>query len=1053
MKSLRNSRLRLWIEPLEERALLSGSAWTSYAHDPQHTGQSTVASQPLQFIRWQTPVDLMPQYSGNDLLIHYGSPLVTAANTVIVPVKTGATDGFRLEGHSGTDGKLLWTQSTDYVLPPHGWTPSYEPVLTVNNRLYFAGAGGTVYYVDNPDSAGNVPTGQLAFYGIANYTHAAFDGTVFIDTPLSTDAAGDIFFGFQVTGSTPLNLKSGIARIDPNGNGTMISATAAALDPAITEVTLNCAPALSNDGKTLYVAVSDGNGTNFTTSGYLLALDSTTLQPKAKVRLTDPKSGSDSILPDDGSATPTVGPDGDVYFGVLESPFATSKGWLLHFSGDLSTTKTPGAFGWDDTASVVPASLVPSYQGTSTYLLMTKYNNYAGLGGDGVNRIAILDPNATMTDPRNAATVMKTVETIAGPTPDAEFRSPALPNAVREWCINTAVVDPLTHSVLANSEDGKLYRWDLANNTFTQQITLTPGIGEAYTPTIIGADGTVYAINNATLFAVGASARLSINSVSVNQGSSGPATATFTVSLSGSVSQPVSVAYATADGTATANLDYTAHASTLTFAPGVTMQTITVAILPTNINEAPQTFFVNLSNPFNATIATAQGVGTIVDTVPPPTISINSVSGADPDSAVIPFTFTVQLSGPSGQPITVAYATADGSAVGGTDYTAATGSVTFAPGETSKQVVISVNGNTLFKPTKSFVVNLSNPSNATLAVSQGVGTILDNHPPGVLQFGNLNYLADETDGSVTITLTRTNGRASGVGATFTTSDGSAAGGTQYKATSGTVVFGADQSQATFTIPILDSHEVDGPKTFTVTLNQPTGGGTLGSPITVTVTILDNDATPNQRYLAQTYVDLLRRQIDPTGLAVWGGFLDKGGSRGGVVRGIEGSTEYRTNLINSMYFEYLGRAVDPFGLDVSLRMLSATPQAEGAGDVRQLRLMLLTSPEYMQRHAASDNLRYLVALYADILGRDLDPTGAAGFGALLAAGASRAQVAAAILASTESDKLVVGSLFHRYLKRAPDPIGQTAFVDQLQSGGTESDILAAVVSSDEYFIDL
>src|SRR5262245_795133 len=80
--------------------------WANYAHDPQHTALSKVASQPLTRIRWQTPVDLNPQYSGTNLLIHYGSPIVTAANSVIVPVKTGATDGFRLDVRNGTNGSL-----------------------------------------------------------------------------------------------------------------------------------------------------------------------------------------------------------------------------------------------------------------------------------------------------------------------------------------------------------------------------------------------------------------------------------------------------------------------------------------------------------------------------------------------------------------------------------------------------------------------------------------------------------------------------------------------------------------------------------------------------------------------------------------------------------------------------------------------------------------------------------------------------------------------------------------------------------------------------------
>jgi hypothetical protein len=120
-----------------------------------------------------------------------------------------------------------------------------------------------------------------------------------------------------------------------------------------------------------------------------------------------------------------------------------------------------------------------------------------GLGGSGLNKIAILDPNATQTDPTTGATVMKEVLTILGPTPNPLLRG------VTEWCVNSAAIDPATRSALANNEDGKLYRWDLTTNTLSQQIALTAGLGEAYTPTLVGPDGTVYAINNATLFAVG----------------------------------------------------------------------------------------------------------------------------------------------------------------------------------------------------------------------------------------------------------------------------------------------------------------------------------------------------------------------------------------------------------------------------------------------------------------------------------------------------------------------------------------------------------------------
>ncbi|MFZ0815153.1 MAG: hypothetical protein WAM78_06520, partial [Candidatus Sulfotelmatobacter sp.] len=290
-------------------------------------------------------------------------------------------------------------------------------------------------------------------------------------------------------------------RIAPDGTGTWVSAATISGDSAITNVAMSCAPALSNDGSTLYVAVVDENVGN----GYLVAVNSTTLAPMNHVLLLDPASGEDAIVIDESSAAPTVGPDGDVYYGVLENPFPShnDRGWMLHFNSDLSKEKIPGSFGWDDTPSIVDASLVAGYQGTSKYLLMTKYNNYAGVGtGDGHNRIAILDPNATEDDPVIPTTkVMNEVITKLGVTPDPDF--PNFPGAVREWCINTAVVDPFTKSVIANSEDGKLYRWDLTSNTLSERIKLSGGIGEAYTPTLIGADGTVYAINDAVLDAVG----------------------------------------------------------------------------------------------------------------------------------------------------------------------------------------------------------------------------------------------------------------------------------------------------------------------------------------------------------------------------------------------------------------------------------------------------------------------------------------------------------------------------------------------------------------------
>jgi hypothetical protein len=455
--------------------------WSEHAGDAQHTGVSSVASLPLNEIRWSTPVD--ENATTEPILIHYGSPVITQANTVVVPVRA-VSGGYCVDARLGSDGSLLWETMTDFVNPPSdgNWVPSFSPALTPAGALYYQGIGGTVYRVDDPNAASVLPL-QISFLADYEMHKSDYDSHVFISTPLTSDALGNIYFGYEVSAGAPGGLTSGIARIAPDGTATHISADLAAGISGVTGYRLgtNSAPALSHDGSTLYLALSGS-------TPYLAAIDSTTLAPKQRIALT-------GYIPDEGTSSPTIGPNGDVFFGTL--PGYHLRGSLQHFSGDLAQSFTPGSFGWDETVSIVDKALVPSYAGTSPYLIFSKYNDYKETGGSGVNRLAILDPNDVQEDPVTHLPVMKEVLTIAGVTPD-----PDLP-FVREWCINTAVVDPFTHSILANSEDGRLYRWDLWTNTFTEIIELQAiGVGEAYTPTLIGPDGTVYAINKSVLFAV-----------------------------------------------------------------------------------------------------------------------------------------------------------------------------------------------------------------------------------------------------------------------------------------------------------------------------------------------------------------------------------------------------------------------------------------------------------------------------------------------------------------------------------------------------------------------
>ena len=219
---------------------------------------------------------------------------------------------------------------------------------------------------------------------------------------------------------------------------------------------------------------------------------------------------------------------------------------------------------------------------------------------------------------------------------------------------------------------------------------------------------------------------LSVADATVSEGNSGTHDLAFTVTLSAAAASPVTVAYATANGTATAGSDYAALAGTLTFAAGETSKVIHVQVSGDTAVEADEALALTLSSPSGATIAHGTATGTITndDAAPLPTLSIGDSSFAE-GSATAPGhgIFTVDLSAPSISPVTVHYATSDGTAIAGSDYVAQSGTLTFAPGETQKTIQVAAIGDATVEANEGFTVVLTGPVGATLADGTAAGTI------------------------------------------------------------------------------------------------------------------------------------------------------------------------------------------------------------------------------------------------------------------------------------------------------------------------------------------
>jgi hypothetical protein len=212
----------------------------------------------------------------------------------------------------------------------------------------------------------------------------------------------------------------------------------------------------------------------------------------------------------------------------------------------------------------------------------------------------------------------------------------------------------------------------------------------------------------------------------VTEGNAGAADAKFEIELSHPSAFPIDVSFRTEDGTARAGDDYQSKSGTVHFEPGQTDKDVHVLVNGDTTDEPEETFALRLSGAVNARLGDeAKGKGTIKNDDVPPTVSIGSESLREGESGASQATFTVTLSAASGYTVTVDYATADGSARAGSDYAAEHGTLTFAPGQTRKQVTVTVNGDTAVEPDETFAVRLSAPVHVTLGDPEGQGKIVN----------------------------------------------------------------------------------------------------------------------------------------------------------------------------------------------------------------------------------------------------------------------------------------------------------------------------------------
>lgn len=340
------------------------------------------------------------------------------------------------------------------------------------------------------------------------------------------------------------------------------------------------------------------------------------------------------------------------------------------------------------------------------------------------------------------------------------------------------------------------------------------------------------------------------DAAAVSEPDTGTVDMTFLVSLNARPGRQVTVDFATADGTAKAPADYAARTGTLTFAPDSDpVQEVKIAVKGDLSHEPAETIVLNLSNPNSAaTIEDGSGTGTITDNDPAPTASIGDTTAEEAAGKAV---FTVTLSQPSGNEIKIDYATADGTGENAAtqpgDYTATSGQLTFAPGDTSRTFEVPVINDTASEPAETFRATISSPDTAKAGIAdgEGIATIAaSDAPPPALSVSD-ESVVEGNSGTTTLTFDVTLDKASNETVTvkYKTRDGSATvAGNDYEAAEDTLTFTPGQTAKSVDVTVNGDTLFEGDENFLLDLSEPSNA-TLGDPSGQGVITNDDPAPP------------------------------------------------------------------------------------------------------------------------------------------------------------------------------------------------------------------